>query len=66
MFDLNNEPLTEGDTVIAKRYELGESKLELDGLQYFYVSKSTGQKVSYVRMIDAITGNQKVIRKESN
>ena len=63
LFDLNNNPLAEGDTVISKRYDLGECKIELEDLQYFYVSQSSGKKVSYVKMIDAISGNQKVLKK---
>lgn len=60
ILDIDGVPILEGDTVECHRYELGKSKVELEGLQYFYVSKATGQKISYVKMIDAITGNQKV------
>lgn len=66
LLDLNSHPLAEGDIVISKRYDLGECKIELEGLQYFYISQSSGKKVSYVKMIDAITGNQKVIKKETD
>lgn len=58
--DINNEPLTEGDHVEALRYELGECELILEDKTYFYISKSTGKKVSYLKMIDASTENQKV------
>ena len=45
---------------MSHRYELGKCKVELEGLQFFYVSIESGKRVSYVKMIDAITGNQKV------
>jgi len=60
LFDIDSVPILEGDTVEAFRYELGTCKVELEELQYFYISKATNQKVSYVKMVDAITGNQKV------
>ena len=61
LLDLNANPIVEGATVKALRYELGECDVILDGLEYFYVSKVSGKKVSYTRMIDAITENQKVL-----
>ena len=60
LFDIEGQPIHEGDTVIAQRYELGKCKVELEELQFFYVSLHSENKVSYVKMIDAITGNQKV------
>lgn len=62
LLDISGHVIAEGDTVIAQRYDLGECMVELEGLQYFYVSKHDGKKVSYVKMIDAITGNQKVAK----
>ena len=62
--DIDGVPIMAGDVVECHRYELGRSKVELEGVQYFYVSEATGQKVSYVKMIDAITGNQKVKKEE--
>lgn len=61
LLDLNNNPIVEGSVVKSLRYELGECVVELDGLEYFYVSKATGERVSYARMVDAITENQKVL-----
>ena len=61
LLDLNNNPIKEGDTVTSLRYEMGTCKVVLEGLEYFYVSEKTGEKVSYVRMVDAITENQKVL-----
>ena len=63
IMDLNGEILEPGDIVESKRYELGDCEVILEGLQYFYVSKDGSQKISYTRMIDAITGNQKVVKK---
>lgn len=61
LLDLNNNPIVEGAVVTSLRYDLGECTVELDGLEYFYVSKSSGQRISYTKMVDAITENQKVL-----
>lgn len=61
LLDLNGNPIVEGSVVKSLRYEMGECTVELEGLEYFYVSKKTGEKVSYTRMVDAITENQKVL-----
>lgn len=61
LLDLNNNPIVEGAIVKSLRYELGECVVVLEGQEYFYVSKKTGEKVSYTRMVDAITENQKVV-----
>jgi hypothetical protein len=58
--DLDNNPLAEGDIVDCLRYDMGKSKLILEGTEWIYESIDTGQRVSYVKMIDAITSNQKV------
>ncbi|MEP1034298.1 hypothetical protein [Ekhidna sp.] len=60
ILDEEGVQILEGDEVFAHRYELGKCTVELEGLQYFYVSQHSDKKVSYVKMIDAITGNQKV------
>ena len=60
LLDEEGQPILEGDEVIAHRYDLGKCKVELEGRQFFYVSNHSGQRISYVKMIDAITGNQKV------
>ena len=61
LLDLNSNPIVEGSVVKSLRYELGECVVELEGLEYFYVSKSSGQRISYTKMVDAITENQKVL-----
>jgi hypothetical protein len=42
------------------RYDLGRCKLVRAEKGYEYESLATGQRVSYLRMVDAITGFQKV------
>lgn len=63
LLDLNGNPIVEGSIVTSLRYDLGDCKVELEGIDYFYVSIEKGERVSYVRMVDAITENQKVILK---
>ena len=60
LLDMEGHPINEGDQVLSHRYELGTCDVILEGLQFFYISRETGKKVSYVKMVDAITGNQKV------
>ncbi len=62
LLDLNGNPILEGDRVESKRYELGECTVELEGLEYFYQSVEKEDRVSYTRMVDAITGHQKVLK----
>lgn len=61
LLDLNGTPIVEGAVVKSLRYELGECVVELDGLEYFYVSRKNGERISYTKMVDAITENQKVL-----
>ena len=58
--DLNNTPLREGDIVEALRYDLGKCKVALEHTTYYYISLNDGRKVSWLKMIDASTDNQKV------
>ena len=60
LLDIDGQPILEGDEVMSQRYELGKCVVELDGLEFFYKSIETEKRVSYTKMIDAITGNQKV------
>lgn len=60
LLDIDGIPLEPGDKVEVLRYELGECELTLEGLHYYYVSESSGEKVSYAKMIDASTEQQKV------
>ena len=62
--DLNNLPLKEGDLVTSLRYNLGKCRVVLDGLVYYYESLESGERVSYLKMVDAITENQKVLKVE--
>ncbi|MCK4853204.1 MAG: hypothetical protein KAT31_03055 [Bacteroidales bacterium] len=63
--DLEGQPLKIGDHVMSHRYDLGECRIVDTDSGMAYESLATGQQVSYVRMIDAATGYQKVKRLES-
>lgn len=58
--DLHNNPLQVGDLVMSLRYELGKCKVVKDGDMLFYESLENGKRVSWVKMIDAVTAFQKV------
>lgn len=58
--DINEFPLQEGDLVEALRYDLGKCKLIRAEKGYVYQSLTTGEQVSWLRMVDAITQLQKV------
>jgi hemerythrin-like domain-containing protein len=60
--DFEGQALKEGDTVMSMRYELGECRIINTEQGMAYESLSSGQQVSYVKMIDAATGYQKVKR----
>ncbi len=58
--DINQFPLQEGDVVEALRYDLGRCRLVRLEKGYAYESLATGERVSWLRMVDAITQLQKV------
>jgi uncharacterized membrane protein YkoI len=58
--DLDGNPLQEGDKVEALRYELGISHLQKSKGGWVYQSEVSGQEISWLKMVDAQTGNQKV------
>ncbi len=60
LLDLDKNPLNPGDTVESLRYDLGVCKLIVEDDTYYYESLESGQKVSWIRMIDAATEMQKV------
>ena len=60
MADLDGNLLKEGDFVESLRYNLGECKLLKTDNGYEYESVSSGEKVSWAKMVDAATENQKV------
>jgi len=64
--DLNNNPLKEGDTVEALRYDLGKCRIEVSDNSYYYISLESGKRVSWLKMIDASTDNQKVKKVEES
>ncbi len=65
LVDINDNPIQEGDKVESLRYELGESEVIIENGHYFYRSVATGKKVSWLKMVDAITEKQKVKKIES-
>jgi hypothetical protein len=58
--DLDDNPLQEGDHVISLRYDLGECRIVKTESGIEYESIETGERVSWLRMIDAATEKQKV------
>ena len=64
--DLDGNELQTGDQVLSMRYDLGECVIVESESGVEYESLVSGEKVSWVKMIDASTDRQKVkkIRKE--
>ena len=62
--DLDGNRLKDGDIVLSLRYDLGECRLVKTDNGFEYQSLSTDEKVSWIKMIDAATENQKVKLKE--
>jgi len=60
LVDIEGTPLTGGDLVMSLRYDLGTCRLVQIEKGYEYESLSSGEKVSYLRMVDAATTFQKV------
>ena len=63
--DFDGQPLKEGDIVMSMRYDLGKCRIINTEQGMAYEPLSGGQQVSYIKMIDASTGYQKVKRLES-
>ena len=63
--DLDGNPLKEGDVVESLRYEMGKCKILVAEDGYVYESLDTGKRVSWAKMIDATTENQKVRKIEA-
>ena len=63
--DFDGNPLKEGDIVESLRYEMGKCKLLSTEEGFIYESLETGKQVSWAKMIDASTENQKVRKIES-
>ena len=60
MADIDGNPLSIGDWVQSLRYDLGVCKIVTGKIGFDYESVETGDRVSYVKMIDAATSFQKV------
>lgn len=64
--DINHQPLKVGDKVESLRYNMGMCEIQLDDQeQVIYFSLVNGEKVSWLRMIDAATECQKVKKIEA-
>jgi len=66
LLDLDKNPINPGDTVQSLRYELGFCKLIREADTYYYESLESGERVSWIRMIDAATEMQKVRKVEDS
>lgn len=60
MVDLDGMPLKAGDLVMSLRYNLGKCRIVEGEKGLEYESLETGERIHYVRMIDAATSFQKV------
>ncbi len=60
LIDLNNNPLQEGDIVESFRYNLGKCKIIKVENHFYYESLESGDRVIWVKMIDASNDLQKV------
>lgn len=58
--DLNGIQLSEGDTVLSHRYELGKCVIRVGENGFEYESIETQKSVSWTLMVDAATERQKV------
>ena len=65
MLDIDGAPLSAGDFVQSLRYEMGVCKVLPAEIGFDYESVETGERVSYLKMVDAATSYQKVRRIES-
>lgn len=62
--DIDGHPLKEGDLVLSLRYELGRCRIVNTGEGFEYQSLENGKRISWTKMIDATTKNQKVRKLE--
>jgi hypothetical protein len=66
LFDLEGNPLVEGDIVLSLRYDMGECKLVKTENGFEYKSIDGDTKVTWLKMIDAATERQKVRKKQTD
>lgn len=62
LLDLDGQQLSVGDTVRSLRYDLGVCRVLNDEKGFLYESLETNQQVSWVKMVDATTKYQKVLK----
>ena len=63
LFDLEGNPLAEGDIVLSLRYDMGECKLVKTENGFEYHSLEGDASMTWLKMIDAATERQKVRKK---
>jgi hypothetical protein len=62
--DMDGNPLKENDIVLSGRYDLGKCKIIKTEKGFAYQSLDSGNIVSWIKMIDASTKNQKVKKEQ--
>ena len=63
LFDLEGNPLADGDIVLSLRYDMGECKLVKTENGFEYHSLEGDARMTWLKMIDAATERQKVRKK---
>lgn len=63
LFDLEGNPLADGDIVLSLRYDMGECKLVKTENGFEYHSLEGDARMTWLKMIDAATERQKVKKK---
>ena len=63
LFDLEGNPLADGDIVLSLRYEMGDCKLVKTENGFEYHSLEGDARMTWLKMIDAATERQKVRKK---
>ena len=66
LYDLEGNPLAEGDIVLSLRYDMGECRLVMTENGFEYQSIESDTKMTWRKMIDAATELQKVRKKMTN
>ena len=66
LYDLEGNPLAEGDIVLSLRYDMGECRLVMTEKGFEYQSIGSDTKMTWRKMIDAATERQKVRKKLIN
>jgi hypothetical protein len=60
--DINGLPLAHGDKVLSLRYDMGICTLFNTNGEWLYVSEENKSQISFIKMIDAASKRQKVLK----